>query len=373
MNGQNVYLHDLERLGEEVKGIKPRKIAVCAVYNPVTQEEDICAFVKYRRNINAFISLSKRLINHINQKTGIPIKYVIPVEKLPTTTSGKLMRHILAQKYQEGEFLEKIEAIQTLMKQNKTDAREQTLSSVEKDLLTIVSNVLGIDDIGVHDNLSEHGADSIKLQHLRLEVEKLYPNTVKLIDFFDHTSVSQISTLIAERKHNPGLICSNNKSNHHNDHRSSFTLSLDEDTICSLGKIAEAENVRPEVILLTLYVDLFKQLTNECTISVNTIIKKSTFISFQVDLSEIEFFSDLLAVVNQTVQEKKQLKQNQDTANIKKHDLVLKLMVKNENKNENRNLIFDYNVQRLNEEKIKRLADSYIRLIRMFVKKYGQV
>jgi len=131
--------------------------------------------------------------------------------------------------------------------------------------------------------------------------------------------------------------------------------------------------VRPEVILLTLYVDLFKQLTNECTISVNTIIKKSTFISFQVDLSEIEFFSDLLAVVNQTVQEKKQLKQNQDTANIKKHDLVLKLMVKNENKNENRNLIFDYNVQRLNEEEIKRLADSYIRLIRMCVKKYGQV
>jgi len=371
VNGQNVYLHDLERLGEEVEGIKPRKIAVCSIYNPVTQEEDICAFVVNRRNLNAFVSLSKRLINHINQKIGIPIKYVIPVEKLPTSTSGKLMRHILAQKYQDGEFLEKIKAIQTLMKQNKTDAQKQAISTIEKNLLTIVSKVLGIDDIDIHDNLSEHGADSIKLQHLRLEVEKIYPNTVKLIDFFDHTSIFQISTLIAERKRIPGLIYSNNKTNHHNDYRSSFTLSLDEDTICSLGNIAEAENVKTEGILLTLYVDLLRRVTNESTITVNAIIENNTFISFQVDSSEIEFFSDLLAVVNQVVQEKKQLKQNQNTANIKKHDLVLELMVKNEK--ENRNLIFDYNFQRLSEEKIKRLADSYIRLIRMFVKKYGQV
>ncbi len=371
VNGQNVYLHDLERLGEEVEGIKPRKISVCGIYNPITQEEDICAFVVYRRNIKAFISLSKRLINHINRKIGIPIKYVIPVEKLPTSTSGKLMRHILAQKYQDGEFLEKIKAIQTLMKQNTTNAQKQALSTIEKNLLTIVSNVLGIDDIDVHDNLSEHGADSIKLQHLRLEVEKIYPNTVKLIDFFDHTSISQISTLIAERKRNPALICSNNKTNHHNYYRSSFTLSLDEDTICSLETIAEAENVNPEVILLTLYVDLLKQVTNESTITVNAIIENNFFISFQVDSSEIEFFSDLLAVVNQLVQKKKQLKQNQKTANIKKHDLILELMVKN--KKERRNLIFDYNVQRLNEEKIKRLADSYIRLIQMFIKKYDGV
>ena len=88
-------------------------------------------------------------------------------------------------------------------------------------------------------------------------------------------------------------------------------------------------------------------------------------------MSEIEFFSDLLALVDRIVQKEKQIKQNRTTENIEKHDLVLVLTVKNEK--DNRSLIFDFNILRFNEEKIKHLADSYIRLIRMFVKKYGQV
>lgn len=108
LKGQNYYLHDLERMASEVDGINPRKIAFCQI-----SRGEILAFIVYKRPIETFIELARRLDKHIRKKTGLSPKYILPVQRLPFTTSGKRMRHVLVRRYQEGDFAAAIEVLKT--------------------------------------------------------------------------------------------------------------------------------------------------------------------------------------------------------------------------------------------------------------------
>jgi malonyl CoA-acyl carrier protein transacylase len=113
VKGQNYYLHDLERLAAEVDGIKARKIAICRipVNNNGSSKEEISAFVAYQRPLETFVPLARGIDRHVRKKTGLALKHIVPVERLPFTTSGKRMRHVLVRQYQEGYFARTIEAL----------------------------------------------------------------------------------------------------------------------------------------------------------------------------------------------------------------------------------------------------------------------
>lgn len=210
VNGQNHYLYTLERMAEEVDGIKTRKAALCGIYNPATGKEEVCAFVVYRRKLTDFVPLARKLMAHIYRKAGISLKHVIPVSKLPVTTSGKLMRHRFIHQFREGVFDEKIASVNELIeadnRRNGETQRDDSVKEIEDLLLTAVRDVLGTGEPGLRDNLSRYGADSITLQQLLQRVETCYPGMLKMVDFFDHPTVSQLAALIAERKHGNGSI-----------------------------------------------------------------------------------------------------------------------------------------------------------------------
>lgn len=214
VNGQNHYLYTLERMAEEVKGIKSRKAALCGIYNPTASIEEVVAFVVFRRKTEDFIPLARQLMEHIYRKAGISLKHVIPVSRLPVTTSGKLMRHRLVHQFRQGVMDEKIAAVNELIeaetRRNGDLMRDPSVKEIEDFLLPAVRHVLvGIDpDLeapGLRDNLSRFGADSIKLQQLLEHVEKRYPGALKMVDFFDHPTVAQLAVLIAERKRGNGF------------------------------------------------------------------------------------------------------------------------------------------------------------------------
>ena len=210
INGQNYYLHDLERLAEESQGLNPRKITICSIYNPATREEELYAFLVYKKPVEELLTLGRRLMDDMYKKLGITLKYVIPVDHLPFTTSGKRMRHLLVEKYQKGEFAgiiaELLKARTNSKKKPIPSAGISIIAAIEAQLLTIVAKLLkndtqhiDIHKIDIHDNLSEYGFDSLKLPLLLSEVEKIYPGRIQLIDCFSHPTISEMAALIAER------------------------------------------------------------------------------------------------------------------------------------------------------------------------------
>jgi acyl-CoA synthetase (AMP-forming)/AMP-acid ligase II/acyl carrier protein len=399
VNGRNFYLHDLERLAEQVEGISPRKSTICGIYNPDTHEEDICVFLVYKKPVEGLIPLWQRLTEYIYQQVGITIKYIIPVERIPITTSGKPMRHVLVQKYQEGEFSEIITALEKCKGEMKIKAKVPketgTVTETEAQLLTIVAGLLNLEDldINVHDNLSEYGVDSLKLPLLLSEVEKIFPNTIQLIDCFDHPTISELAALIVERKKSksaaaifPEIRTQNHHQNHNHDNvRGSVQFNLGSDALGVLAGISKKENVPVDIILLGLTINLFQQVYKKSMIRLHTFPEKGVWIPFHLDLSGIEYFSDLLSLVNKSLQEEKKNRESSvktfavnetsipvfymqgldETVDerVKNHDLVI--MVKSDTKNHS--FIFDFNIQRFPKKKIQHLARLYVQLIEKLI------
>ncbi|MGD2091122.1 MAG: non-ribosomal peptide synthetase [Candidatus Aminicenantes bacterium] len=399
VNGRNFYLHDLERLAEQVEGINPRKSTICGIYNPDTHEEDIYLFLVYKKPVEGLIPLWQRLSEYIYQQVGITIKYVIPVSRIPITTSGKPMRHVLVQKNQEGEFSEIITALEKCKGEKKSEKKNMTktgtVTETEAQLLTIVARLLNLvdHDIDVHDNLSEYGVDSLKLPMLLTEVEKKFPNTIQLIDCFDHPTIHELAGLIDERKDSKTStfvfpeIASQNHQHHHNhdNDRDSVQFNLGSDALGVLAEISKKENVPVNVILLSLAINLFKQVYKKNTIRLHTFPGKGVWVPFHLDLSGIVYFSDLLGLVNKSLQEEKENRESSVKAfdidktsvpvfykqavnetvdeRVKNHDLVI--IVKDDP--ENHSFIFDFNIQRFPKAKIQHLAHLYIQLIQKLV------
>jgi acyl-CoA synthetase (AMP-forming)/AMP-acid ligase II/acyl carrier protein len=403
VNGRNYYLHDLERLAEQVEGINPRKSTICAIYNPGSHEEDIYVFLVYKKAVEGLIPLWQRLSEYIYQQVGITIKYVIPVDRVPITTSGKPMRHVLVQKYQEGEFSQIITALEKcrgeMKSKTKTLQEAGTVTGTKAQLLTIVARMLNLDthDIDVHDNLSEYGVDSLKLPLLVSEVEKIFPNTIQLIDCFDHPTISELAALIVDRKESksssfvfPEIARQNYQQNRNHDNvRDSVQFNLGSDALGVLEEISKKENVPVDVILLSLTINLFKQVYKKNTIRLHTFPEKGVWIPFHLDLSGIVYFSDLLGLVNKSLQEEKENRESSVKAfavdetsapvfykqavnepidkRVKNHDLVI--IVKGDTSNHT--FIFDFNIQRYPKMKIQHLAHLYIQLIQKLLDQFS--
>jgi acyl-CoA synthetase (AMP-forming)/AMP-acid ligase II len=155
VNSQNYYPHDLEIIAEKNLSIGKGMIAACGVRRPGDVQDEIILFVLHKGAIEGFIPQISALKRAINEQAGLEITEVIPVVKLPKTTSGKIQRYLLGSRYLDGEFNDTIHRIrsytQSATAQNgkaSTDAIEQYLKSICDQL--IPDKQIQPDDVKYH-------------------------------------------------------------------------------------------------------------------------------------------------------------------------------------------------------------------------------
>jgi acyl carrier protein len=69
----------------------------------------------------------------------------------------------------------------------------------EKVLAQICKEILGFEEINIHDSFFELGADSIILTRIHAEVEKQFPGKVSVTDIFEYPTVSRLSQYIIDQ------------------------------------------------------------------------------------------------------------------------------------------------------------------------------
>ena len=104
VNGQNYYPYDLENIAQRAPGLDLNKVVAAGVAKPGTQGEELVVFVLHRGSLEEFLPTAAAVTRLINEHTGLEVAQVIPVKRIPKTTSGKVQRHLLEQAYIEGEF-----------------------------------------------------------------------------------------------------------------------------------------------------------------------------------------------------------------------------------------------------------------------------
>ncbi|EHS57513.1 iturin a synthetase a, partial [Paenibacillus sp. Aloe-11] len=200
VNGQNVYPHDIERIAEELDGVDLGKVAVCGVHDAQTRQDRIVAFVMHTKKIEHFVPLVQKLKSHLNYRGGWHIQDVVPIRRIPKTTSGKVQRFKLAQSYEQGEFSEILttlaEATQTVQAAERTALPQ---GEVEQKLIGICQDILNEKSIGTDDSYFDIGVTSLQLVQIVDQLEDQLGIHMEVTDFFSYPTIAKLAAYISSQ------------------------------------------------------------------------------------------------------------------------------------------------------------------------------
>ena len=192
VNGQNYYPHDLENIAQRVEGLELGKVVAAGVRRQGEQTESLVVFVLHRSDMKEFLPVANQVSRLINENTGVEVDEVVPVKRIPKTTSGKIQRHLLEESYVQGEFdaeLTELRALREAQRGPTTASR----SAIEEQLKTIVDAALEGKRVDLNDNLFEIGASSLKLIEIHESIDKEYPGLIDLTELFDFPTIAELA------------------------------------------------------------------------------------------------------------------------------------------------------------------------------------
>ncbi|MGG1879490.1 beta-ketoacyl synthase N-terminal-like domain-containing protein [Paenibacillus cisolokensis] len=215
INGQNYFANDLERLASEVDKVELNKVAVCSVRSHKDDQEKVALFAVHKGDDRKFVPTIHRLRAHFARSIGIALDIVLPVNQIPKTSSGKLMRFALRERLEQGECDETLRNIEAWIREDRLNKAEEEMPEpkaqqeaeprydsrdVEAELLKICQDVSPDWNIGLHDNFFEHGVHSLALHQIAARIDDLYPGRVKPEDFFSYSSIVKLARYIGQGK-----------------------------------------------------------------------------------------------------------------------------------------------------------------------------
>lgn len=193
VNGQNYYPHDIEEIAAGVEGLELGKVVVAGTRTHESRTEELIVFALYKRDLDTFKILARKISERIGGHTGLEVDHVIPVRKIPKTTSGKVQRAALLNAYLDGEFDEVLGKL----------APEVSSEGVDSDPLVAELELICREFskeriIGPDDNLFEVGISSLTLTEIALAVDDRYPGKVDISDIFDYPTLREIANLLRD-------------------------------------------------------------------------------------------------------------------------------------------------------------------------------
>jgi len=192
VNGQNYYPHDLEAVLQHEPGLELGKVAATGVRNPHSPTDDLVLFVLHRSDMAEFLPVATRAVHLVNEHAGVEVARVVPVKRIPKTTSGKLQRTALAEAYENGEFAAEVAEFDAAWQARHGHGRAAA-GQIERQLKAIVDDALPGKHVDVDDNLFDVGASSLTLIQIHEKIDELYPGQVDLTELFDFPTVSQLA------------------------------------------------------------------------------------------------------------------------------------------------------------------------------------
>ena len=198
VNGQNYYPHDLEAIAQRVKGLELGKVVAAGARPREAQTEQLVMFVLHRGDVEDFLPIATEVSRLINEQVGLEVAQVVPIKRIPKTTSGKIQRHLLEESYANGEFDTELAQLAAL-EQARRGPQSASQNQIEDSLRVIVEAALPGKRVDVQDNLFEIGASSLKLIEIHEQIDRQYPGLVDLTELFDYPTIAELAKHLEDK------------------------------------------------------------------------------------------------------------------------------------------------------------------------------
>jgi len=200
VNGQNYFPHDLESVALRSQQLELGKVVAYGVSQDIAEKNELLIFILYRGDLKDFVPIAHDVTRLIGEHLGLEVAHVIPVKRIPKTTSGKIQRNVLGQQYLDGEFVDTLQQLAPLLgehrKQLSAGESATAVNQVEQQMLNICRNVLKDDSIELQSNLFELGISSLALTEIHQQIDDVYPDTIEMEDLFEHQTLSELAALV---------------------------------------------------------------------------------------------------------------------------------------------------------------------------------
>jgi len=198
ISGQNYYPHDLESIAIAAAELELGKVVVAGVRPSDADTDQIVVFVLHRTSIEEFVPLAARIARAVNERAGLEVAAVVPVGRIPKTTSGKVQRHLLEQSFLDGEYAAALAELRARLVAPGAPGAPAA-DEIEARLKAICDASFGGRSIGLLDNLFDLGASSLKLIELHEEIDRAFPGQVDLTELFDHPTIAALARHVKSR------------------------------------------------------------------------------------------------------------------------------------------------------------------------------
>lgn len=195
VNGQNYYPHDIEEIVAHIEGLDLNKVVVAGATPKGGQTEELIAFILYRQALPDFLPLIDAVRNVIGEQTGLEVDKVIPVARIPKTTSGKVQRSKLLQEYLDGEY----DDVLAELAPADVTGDEGDADPLVAELEAICREVAKDRRIAADDNLFEVGVSSLTLTEVVLAIDERYPGKLDISDLFDYPTLREIASFLRRK------------------------------------------------------------------------------------------------------------------------------------------------------------------------------
>jgi len=199
INGQNYYPHDIEEIIAGIDGLELGKVVVAGATPTRSRTEEVLVFVLYRQDIDAFRSLADEVRRVVGEHVGLDVDHVIPVARIPKTTSGKVQRAQMLGDYLDGAFDAVIAELAPVAGDVADAGGDPLLAELEQ----ICVEQAKERRIGPDDNLFEVGVSSLTLTEIVLAIDERYPGKLDISDLFDYPTLREIAAFLRRQADGP--------------------------------------------------------------------------------------------------------------------------------------------------------------------------
>ncbi|MGV6872147.1 amino acid adenylation domain-containing protein [Pseudochelatococcus sp. B33] len=204
LNGVNYYPQDIERVASGVSDLDLNMVVACAIPRKATgdEREHVALFVLHRRDTASFAPLAADIRATVLREMGIPVDYVLPVARIPKTTSGKVQRFQLVQRFIAGEFRDAQEQLAAIEAADGADLRAALAAGDEARLKNGLRDIAGriVAGAAIADDrpLMECGFTSLRLVELARRLTLALPVAVPVTLLFEKATVGAIAQALLD-------------------------------------------------------------------------------------------------------------------------------------------------------------------------------
>ena len=205
VNGQNLYAHDVEQAAQQVEGVAAGRVAVCGCQDPACQDllgqrEKLVVFLATpnpERDAARFRAVRRRIQGLIGVRPDAMVP--LPASAFAKTTSGKLQRYLLKERFERGEFAAVVAQMEEWMEALPPQGEKVMPRTATEILLQRAwCEALGLPaaEVGVQDRFDDLGGRSIHAALVIARIESHFGVTLHSAELAARPTIADIAALI---------------------------------------------------------------------------------------------------------------------------------------------------------------------------------